>query len=632
MCDSCKPCRDSWNSLEYSQNNGKCYAEIVAEQKNGCGQQVQKPKTGCDECDNKYCDPKARVNSCILTDVNPKVSIQEDKTFRLWGDGSIMASAPGPTSVQTTLDFSSLKRCFPLNRHMIKCVDGMINTAPVPTPFSSASPFLNWVKQDPSFNTPNFDVDSVVATDARGRYVYVAYTTTLSTTVNPKFAVQVFKLDGQTGATLWSKQITDPNSGENPSICTDACGQYVYIAYTTQLTNDIVVVGLKGSDGTTLWTLNDSGHTLFNTSSNELEPKICVDASGKNVYVAYVTDGATTDPSGPTTNTNTSTQDVVVMKIDGFAGTATWVKQNSTFNLNPTPVGSSDGKGHNQNPTICVDSTGNNVYVAYQSNVFVATGVYETNIVVFKMNGSGTVPWITHNSFNANDPTSTNNYFPSICTDAVGKSVYLSYSTTGALTGSTHAGTSTYTQYDIVVVKLNGPDGLTVWAQQNATFNNTQDAQTSSISTDALGQNVFVTYESDYGTITGGTKDGAPADVIVFILDANGKTIWTQQSTSFNTTQGDTLPTISSDASGSNIYITYSTRGVVNGGSTSDMNPIPFQGDIVVFKLSRQYSSGSGIITLQSSCPNVFNVMTTIPAVSYPTKIPFTFMINGMVN
>jgi len=279
-----------------------------------------------------------------------------------------------------------------------------------------------------------------------------------------------------------------------------------------------------------------------------------------------------------------------VMKIDGIAGTVTWVKQNNTFNLNPSISATfPNDTGHAGNPTICVDASGTNIFVAYQSNVYVAPSVYCTNIVTFKLDGTGTMQWITYdNAFNANNPVTTNNYFPSICTDKTGAQVYLSYSTTGAMNGLTHIGTSPYTQYDIVVAKLNGMTGATLWARQDNTFNNTKDAQQSMISTDKCGQNIFVTYHSNDGTITGGTKKGAPADVIVFMLDQNGNTVWCKQSTAYNTTQSDTLPTISVDASGEHVYVTYSTRGVVDNGITSDGNQsIPFSGDIVVFKLRR---------------------------------------------
>jgi len=442
---------------------------------------------------------------------------------------------------------------------------------------------LQWVQQQIAFNTSANDYTfgkPSVAVDASGN-VYVAYWTeggTVSggTNNNGTYDIVVFKL-GTDGSLLWTQQQTSFNTSSNdfnPSITVDASGN-VYVAYQTNSgtvsggtnnngpsgpTGDIVVFKL-GTDGSLLWTQQK---TAFNTSSNDFNPSITVDASG-NVYVAYWTNGGTV--SGGTNNNGSSgpIDDIVVFKL-GTDGTLQWTQQQTAFNTSSNDV----------YPSITVDDLGN-VYVAYWTNGGTVSGGTNNNgssgpiddIVVFKLGTDGTLQWTQQQTaFN----TSSNDFSPSITVDASGN-VYVAYYTFGTVSGGSIIGTA-----DIVVFKL-GTDGTLLWTQQQTAFNTSSYDVFPSITVDASG-NVYVAYFTLGGTVSGGTNNNGTYDIVVFKLSGTDGTLqWTQQQTAFNTSSYDSYPSITVDASG-NVYVAYFTFGTVSGGTNNNGTY-----DIVVFKL-----------------------------------------------
>jgi len=419
---------------------------------------------------------------------------------------------------------------------------------------------LQWIQQQIAFNTSADDQDPSIAVDIFGN-VYVAYWTqggTVSGGTNNADTndIVVFKLSGTDGTLQWTQQQTAFNTSSDdafPSITVDASGN-VYVAYYTDGTVsggtrngsivDIVVFKLSGIDGSLLWTQQQ---TAFNTSTADQVPSIAVDSSG-NVYVAYYTDGTV---SGGTKNAN---NDIVVFKL-GTNGNLLWTQQQTVFNTSQDDF----------NPSIAVDGS-DNVYVAYYTRDGTVSGgtnnAMSFDIVVFKLSGiDGSLLWTQQQTtFN----TSADDQDPSIAVDIFGN-VYVAYWTfSGTVSGGTNNGTS----LDIVLFKLSGINGSLLWTQQQTAFNTSGSDVAPSIAVDSSG-NVYVAYYTG-GTVSGGTNNGGSVDIVVFKLNGmNGSLLWTQQQTAFNTSNQDLVPSLAVDSSG-NVYVTYWTdNGTVSGGTNN---------------------------------------------------------------
>jgi hypothetical protein len=404
---------------------------------------------------------------------------------------------------------------------------------------------IAWTRQNSTFNTSILDIVPSIITDISGN-VYVAYETsgTVSGGTNlGSLDIVVFKMNSN-GTILWTRQGFPFNTNiaeQSPSIGVDLNGNVYVTCTTTGLisggtssgNSDIIVFKLD-TNGTTLWTRQNSS---FNTNNLDSGQSIGVDGSG-NAYIVYYSSGTV---SG---GTRSGSDDIIVFKLDSNGNTL-WTRQNSTFSAYSV----------DDTPSICVNSVGD-VYVAYCGATTVSGGTNTGNsndIVVFKLNSNGTTLWTRQNStFN----TIQNDSEPSISVDGSGNA-YVVYYTTGTVSGGVNTGTS-----DVVVFKLDS-NGNTLWTQQNATFNTIVSDVVPSISVDTYG-NAYVSYYTS-GTISGGINTGGN-DIVVFKLDQTGDTLWTRQTSEFNTSQDDVNPSISVDQNG-NIYVVYDTSGAVSGGA-----------------------------------------------------------------
>jgi len=432
-------------------------------------------------------------------------------------------------------------------------------TAPILYPQSSQN-FIEWTQQTPIFNTSVTDFTPSISVDPTGS-AYVAYRTSGGTvsggTNSGSNDIVVFKVDSN-GTTLWTRQnpTFNSNGADNaPSIITDSSGN-AYIAYytsgtvsggTSTIANDIVVFKLD-TNGNTIWTRQTP---TFNSSGNDESPSIAVDSS-RNSYVAYHSNGTI---SG---GVPTGTQDIIVFKLDSN-GDILWTRQNSTFNTNQ----------YDAPPSISVDSVGNS-YIAYYtiggivSGGANAGGTYD--IVVFKLDTNGNTVWTRQNViFN----TYGSDFTPSISVDFAGN-INVAYYTSGTVSGGTLTSI-----YDIVVFKLDSA-GTILWTRQNNVFNTSENDNEPSIMVDHDG-NVYIAYTTT-GAVIGGTNTGGD-DIVVFKLDTGGNTVWTRQTSAFNTSQSDTVPSLDVDANG-DVYVAYISGGIVSGGTFSGGSY-----DIVVFKM-----------------------------------------------
>jgi hypothetical protein len=302
--------------------------------------------------------------------------------------------------------------------------------------------------------------------------------------------------------------------------------------------------------------------------------RISVDRDG-NIYMSYTTFG--TVPGGDTNVTGDP--DIIVMKMSP-SGSVLWIKQSYAFN-STTP-----GK-YSVSPTIALGNSGY-LYISffYFGDISGGDTANRDSIAVMKMRCSdGEVIWM--HAKNIDNPSSFVRG-PSIGVDAV-DNCYIVYYGVGNISGQTSSGS-----YDIIIFKLDS-NGTTQWNKQLASINTSNGDMFPSIAVDSTG-NSIIAYRVQNINISGGTNVGG-FDIVIATLDNNGNLLWAKQNNSFDTSGNDSDPSVVIDTLG-NIYVAYSTNGVVSGQSNSGFD------DIAVLKMD---SSGNTIWVRQN---NIFNTST----------------------
>jgi hypothetical protein len=312
--------------------------------------------------------------------------------------------------------------------------------------------------------------------------------------------------------------------------------------------NDVVVAKLD-STGNVLW--NKQANT-FNTSTNDMNSVIAVAKSNGNVYIAYNVEAVTT---GTTGNTFSGSRDIAVAKFD-TSGTLQWVKQQPTFNTTAADY----------NPAITLDSN-ENVIVSYVTEGAIPgqTNAGGTrDIVMFKLDSSGTLVWTKQNSsFNSG----TSEYFPVRLATDVSDNIILSYSLPGSATGGTNVLNGGSASWDIVIHKFDST-GTKLWTKQDATYLTSGNEGYllagdggHSIACDS-NKNIYVAYTTT-GTVPGGTFAGGTTDLAVAKLNESGSVLWVKQTNLMNDSQTPTSPSIAVDAQ-NYVYIAF-TNGAYTG-------------------------------------------------------------------
>jgi len=335
-------------------------------------------------------------------------------------------------------------------------------------------------------------------------------------------------------------------SNQSPDFTIDSQGN-IYVVYDTDSIasgqtssggRDIVVFKLDSS-GTTRWVKQQPA---FNTSGNEVLPSIAVDVSD-NIYVTYQTTGTTSGQTHQGVGT-----DIIVFKMEGVYGEILWIVQQPCFNTTVNDL----------SPNIDTDTNGY-IYVGYHTEGGVASGQSRTgafDIVIFKLEPlNGGCLWVIQQpAFNG--PIS-NTYVNLV----VGPSndIYCSYQIIGAASGQVYSGGLS----DVVVFKIEPIHGECLWVSQTPSFNTKGTDTRCCLDVDVNG-NAYVCYQST-GKANGQTYTGGASDIVIFKLEgSNGQLVWVTEQPTFNTTNDDTLPCISTNIQGY-IYVCYETNGTASG-------------------------------------------------------------------
>jgi hypothetical protein len=151
-----------------------------------------------------------------------------------------------------------------------------------------------------------------------------------------------------------------------------------------------------------------------------------------------------------------------------------------------------------------------------------------------------------------------------------GTNVYCTYMATGPIPGATSKGGT-----DIIVFKLNGLNGTTLWAKQDEQLNTaSDDFQPHIIYSKG---HTYVTYNTD-SSINGESSSGE-YDIVIFCLDTNGNIIWIKQPAEANSINLESFGRLAT--TDKFLYVVYGTEGDVGDGA----NPEKPRGDIVLVKM-----------------------------------------------
>ncbi len=214
-----------------------------------------------------------------------------------------------------------------------------------------------------------------------------------------------------------------------------------------------------------------------------------------------------------------------------------------------------------------------NIYITYSTDGQIPGGtarIGDANLTLAKLDKFGKVAWTAQNpTFGSN---STALYSQIVVDNS--ENVYVSYTTTGRITGGTNIG-----GYDLVVIKLDLCGNL-VWAKQNPQFNSSTRELVTSITLDR-NENPVVVYQT-FGKIGGGTKLGSPSEYDLAVLKlnkTNGSLIFVVEDPSWNSIGNQRMPSVQVDSS-NNIFFSYTNiNNLIPGGFTNGGF------DIVVVKL-----------------------------------------------
>jgi hypothetical protein len=166
---------------------------------------------------------------------------------------------------------------------------------------------------------------------------------------------------------------------------------------------------------------------------------------------------------------------------------------------------------------------------------------------------------------------------------------------------------------DLVIIKMNTLGNL-IWTRQQKNMNTINSEITDSravISTDKK-QNIYVGFSTN-GVVSGGTNVSGSYNMALLKMDTNGNLVWIYEQPAINPTAfaSNFGPSLAVTPNGE-IYTCYTTTGVVSGGTAMGLD------DVVIFKMIQP-------------APNTFTAIVN-PYVTLGTVLVYTKeMVDALV-
>lgn len=289
----------------------------------------------------------------------------------------------------------------------------------------------------------------------------------------------------------------------------------------------------------------------FNTYRDDVFPSMV--AVGNRAFILYQTNGNIRNGDG-----FKGGYDVALFEID-LSGDVQGNYQRSEWNTS--------GLSRISHQSIATD--GESIYFTYSTKGSVpsSTKTGYRDIVVVKTTLNGVIEWVIQDTF---PNSSENNIFSSITADISGN-VYIAHLTDGLIPEYTNGIPTPRTrdtpqdELELVITKLNGDDGSVVWTQQHDALNPEEGSVgIPSIAVNTSGD-IILGYTSS-GALPGELKQSRSSlDVILAKVSGSGEIMWIKQDDDLNSDLTNTTPIIKVNEN--DIYITYSSSGLIQGGT-----------------------------------------------------------------
>lgn len=290
----------------------------------------------------------------------------------------------------------------------------------------------------------------------------------------------------------------------------------------------------------------------FNTYRDDVFPSMV--AVGNRSFILFQTNGNIRNGDG-----FKGGYDVALFEVD-LSGDVQGSYQRKEWNTS--------GISRISHQSIATD--GESLYFTYWTKGSVPSSpkVGRRDIVVVKTTLNGVIEWVIQDTF----PNSSETNMGSTIIAEPSGNVYIAHLTNGLVpdytTGKPVPRTRDKPQneMELVITKLNSDDGSVLWTRQHNALN-PEEGSVGIPSIDVnTGGDIFIGYSSS-GALPGELKQSRSSlDIILARLSGNtGDIIWIKQDGDLNSDLTNTTPIIRVNAN--DIYITYSSSGLIQGGT-----------------------------------------------------------------
>ena len=237
---------------------------------------------------------------------------------------------------------------------------------------------------------------------------------------------------------------------------------------------------------------------------------------------------------------------------------------NVDWAIQPTTINNAFG----QNQTAIIRDSTNNAYVAFHSSW--TSTANSRNIVIAKIDPSGTILWNTVSNTNFNDAINGTNLTSSTLREELphlamttDDRLYLAYKTNQTLSGDDATG-----GFDVRLAEINVSNGNVIWTYRTDAINSSGNENVPYIEQSRDLSGILLTHTVRGNTTSvPGVYQGTSTDhddVITCRFTLDGTLEWVKHYTNQNSSALETYSTLAQDLQG-NIYLAYHTLGNISG-------------------------------------------------------------------